>query len=120
VVDNMRGLQAQEQESQPPGQEHGVFPLRDAPVVVYDELKYDNQSDVTDDCCDEISVTNPPAPWRAMGIPDHRNHFHSNDGNHHCHAQFDVDVHGLVWCMVVGVSIACVYLSCIVKYCVLS
>ena len=64
--------------------------------LLYDELEYDNQSDVTDDCCDEVSVTNPPAPWRAMGIPDHRNHFHSNDGNHHCHAQFDVDVHGLI------------------------
>jgi len=99
VMDHVRGLKTQEQQSQPTRQEHGVFPLRNTPVVVNDELENDDEADVTDDGSDEVSVSDPPSPRGAVGVPDHGDHLHGYHSNHHCHTQLDVDVHG-VFCVI--------------------
>lgn len=93
VVHNVRSLETQEQQGQPARKKHGVLPLADAPVVVYDKLEDDHEPDVADDGGDEVAVTHPPAPGRAVGVPDHGDRFHGHNGDQHGHAQLDVDVH---------------------------
>jgi len=99
VMDHVRGLKTQKQQSQPTRQEHGVFPFVDLPEVVDDELENEDEAHVTDEGSEEVPVPHPAAPGGAVGVPHHGDGLHSHTGNQHGHVQLDVDGHRVTVCV---------------------